>query len=259
MTNKVKVAGCFTRSATSYDKAAAFQRRVGEQLLDDLVAINIEAKRCLDLGCGTGYFHERLQEALGVGDYLGIDIAQGMLSFCRQRHSLTQLICADAEQLPLMENCQVFIYSNLALQWCENLTQLLSELNRVLQPGGILAFTTLGPQTLHELRQAWQSVDNLMHVNRFIPQGDWEAAIAKQNFHIVSQRKNIEVLYYPVMANILKELKNLGANHVKEGRRKTLTGRGHWQKLQQGYESFRRGDDYPASYEVYSWILRKGV
>src|SRR6185437_13046027 len=56
---------------------------------------------------------------------------------------------------------------SLMLQWCEPLDAALAEVRRVLRPDGFFAFSTFGPDTLHELRSAWAEADDFNHVNAF--------------------------------------------------------------------------------------------
>ena len=81
-------------------------------------------------------------------------------------------LVADAEALPLVNDSVDLVFSSLALQWCYRPDHLFAELARVLKPGGICVFTSLGPDTLRELRAAWAAVDAHQHVNAFLPAGE---------------------------------------------------------------------------------------
>src|SRR5690606_13347117 len=108
---------------------------------------------------------------LPSAEILGLDLAEGMLRFARlERPGRSHWLCGDAEALPLASASVDLVYSNLSIQWCENLPLLLAELRRVLRAGGKLVLTTMGPRTLRELKSAWQEVDGYVHVNRFQPQ-----------------------------------------------------------------------------------------
>lgn len=254
MIDKLKVARSFSRSACTYDQVAYFQRDVGEYLLGLILGIDQEGL-CLDLGCGTGYFREFLVNSFPRSTYLGLDIAEGMLRYCQQRHP--SLLCADAEYLPLSDESCSLIYSNLAVQWCDDLPQLFGELYRVLKSSGTIAFSTLGPETLLELKQAWSAVDNLVHVNSFKSKGQWQQAILDSGFTIEQSHIDITLLRYRQVKDLLDELKTLGAHNVNEGQRQGLTGRRRIQGLLQAYQAFYTGEYYPATYEVLFWVLRK--
>lgn len=271
MIDKAKVARSFSRSASNYDSVAYFQRDTGEHLMDCLQQVGVVTPGglCVDLGCGTGHFRAALTDYVDSGslgaDYVAIDIAEGMLQFCRQQlgnsgessQANPYWLCADAEALPLAADSTSLMFSNLAVQWCEQLPQLLAEAQRVLVPGGIFAFTTLGPQTLNELRQAWATVDQLTHVNDFMQAGQWWRAITASGFMVEQFHYRPVVLRYRQVTQLLRELKTLGAHNINEGQRQTLTGRRRLQQCLQAYEAFAHNGVYPATYEVYSWVLRK--
>ncbi len=65
-----------------------------------------------------------------------------------------QPVCGDIEQMPLAPASVELICSNLALPWVGRLDTALQEFQRVLARGGLLMFTTLGPDSLTELRAA---------------------------------------------------------------------------------------------------------
>ncbi len=266
MIDKVKIARSFSRSAMTYDTADYFQRDIGLQLLNLLpedtnlpVDINFS---CVDLGCGTGSFHSDLSEKYSHASYLGLDIAEGMLQFSREKMLLKQakpdtLLCADAEQLPLKNESVDVVFSNMALQWCENLPVLFSEIDRVLKPNGIMAFTTLGPNTLIELKKSWAKVDNLIHVNRFCGVDLWRQAIDENSFTVEDHFVRQPILQYTSIKQLLRELKLIGAHNVNDGQRQTLTGRRRLEGLLAAYNDFYVDGYYPATYEVYFWLLRK--
>ena len=180
--DKLKIARSFSRAAVNYDSAAHLQREVGEILLTQLQAEDTQSKlycidTLVDLGCGTGYFSNRLKSLYPKATYCGVDIAEGMLDYANNRHPPLYWLCADAEQLPFGNEAIDCFFSNLALQWCSNLEVVFSELMRSLKPGGQICFSTLGPTTLWELRAAWRQVDYFIHINQFYPAEYWAAAM----------------------------------------------------------------------------------
>lgn len=260
--DKRKVAESFSRAAPTYDAVAELQRGVGEHLLDLLEAHptkdSAEVKQVVDLGCGTGCFSPRLAQIYPQADLLGLDIAEGMLRYAREKRQLDAAwLCADAENLPLADNSVDLLFSSLAIQWCENLPALFGEMQRILKPGGRAFISTLGPRTLHELKAAWQTVDGYTHVNRFLPaaslqQAQAEAGLSERGFYTEDR-----VLQYEQLRELTHELKALGAHNVNSGQSAGLTGRRRLQQFRKGYETFRRNGKLPATYEVYYWVLSK--
>ena len=265
--NKQRVAESFSRAATSYDSVADLQRRVGEKLINYLPSglSNPAAATLLDLGCGTGFFTPLLSSAFTGVQYIGLDLAEGMVSFASQRRGrksgchTPHWICGDAENLSLAENSIDIIYSSLAIQWCEDNEALFSELFRVLKPGGRVFFSTLGPNTLHELREAWSAVDNYVHVNRFVEQSILFDAINAAGFNSSTQwiEENI-TLQYDVIKQLTSELKSLGAHNVNSGRPAGLTGKRRMHSFINAYEQQRNlQGKLPASYQVWYGFLQK--
>ncbi|WP_461517210.1 malonyl-ACP O-methyltransferase BioC [Porticoccus sp.] len=249
--DKQRVAESFSRAATSYDSVARLQRQVGQQLLEQLSAAE-EPGSVVDLGCGTGHFTVQLARRFAPVSLKGIDLAQGMLDFAREQHGdCATWLCDDAEELSLPDNSVDLIFSNLALQWCEQLPKLASELARVLKPGGRIAFTSLGQSTLFELRQSWSAVDDYIHVNRFLAAEQWRESFTEAGFRFDCFTVDSAVLQYRDLRHLTSELKGLGAHNINRGRNRGMTGREHIRGLMAAYEQFRDSHgELPATWEV---------
>lgn len=249
--DKRKVAHSFSRAAHTYDSVANLQRTVGGQLFANLPAAD-SVVRVLDLGCGTGFFSDALVERFPQADIVGLDIAEGMIDFARSHRADTiQWLCGDAENLPLLSASIDVIFSSLAIQWCENLPGLFRELRRVLKPGGQLLFSTLGPNTLHELKSAWQTVDGNVHVNRFQPAEEVQAQLRLAEFQIEQWRTENRVLGFARLVDLTRELKALGAHNINRGQASGLTGRRKLEALMSAYECYRNENLLPATYEIH--------
>lgn len=257
--DKHAIAESFSRAAVSYDSVAELQRQVGLDLLHRLPDETVPV--VVDLGCGTGYFGPLLQRRLTPDHLISIDLAQGMLQYARQYRAMTNTswLCGDAESLPLADNSVDLIFSSLAIQWCENLPALCSEVARVLRPGGRFLFSTLGPGTLSELRTAWSSVDRYQHVNRFISFATLTDH-ARQYFSTVNIIEQPRVLLYNELRELTNELKGIGAHNISAGRQGGLTGKARVKAFKQAYEQFRRPLDnkLPATYQVFYGELING-
>lgn len=248
---KKRVAQSFSRAAHSYDAVASLQRAVGEKLLHRLVG-DSGAEVVLDLGCGTGYFTQALQQKFPEAYVLAMDLAETMLEVTRVRNPYrVGLLCGDAEYLPLASASADVIFSSLALQWCHNLPLLFAELNRVLKPGGKLIFSTLGPETLHELKRAWQQVDGYVHVNRFSSRVELRENLQAGNFSVTELSQEFSVLQFANLSDLTRELKALGAHNINRGQAEGLTGRKKIAAFKAAYESFRRDNSLPATYDVF--------
>jgi malonyl-CoA O-methyltransferase len=234
---------------------------------------------CLDLGCGTGFFHQHLISQYKDINYVGVDIAEGMLNFFQQtlsdevpnvdvnadlsdeasdnRRLNDFLICTDAENLSMKNETVDIVFSNMAVQWSENLPVLFTELNRILKPSGIIGLTTLGPQTLIELKQSWEKVDKHVHVNHFFPLERWADAIHQSGLKIEVQRVLHPKLQFDSVRQLLKELKLIGAHNVNKGQPQGLFGKKYLNAMYSAYEVFNVNGFFPASYEVYFFVIKK--
>lgn len=254
----------FERAAQHYDVAAVLQREVCKRLLERLDYIKLQPLRILDVGAGTGLGLAGLRERYPAAQIYALDIATAMLLEARKKQSWlhrwrrpVQCITADAEALPLADASIDLLFSNLTLQWCADLDQTFTEFRRVMKPGGLLMFTTFGPDTLKELRQCWAEIDGNTHVNRFIDMHDIGDALVRSRFAEPVMDMEMITMTYTDVISIMQDLKTIGAHNVTSGRARNLTGKGKLQKLITSYEQFRNDDVLPVSYEVvygHAWI-----
>jgi malonyl-CoA O-methyltransferase len=253
---KQLVADSFARAASTYDDVAILQRQTADALLKLLDKHVILPDCIVDLGTGTGRNLPLLAQRFPKASLVAIDIAQGMLHKAKQTFEThikhqndAYYVAGDAESLPLADCSVDLIYANLALQWCEP-TLSFKEIQRVLKPNGLVVFTSLGPQTLHELRFAWSKVDNYTHVNAFHPIDDVKEAISINGFKASSITIERYVLTYSNAKSLMNDLKVLGARNVNRSRRPGLTGKHTLAKVEQAYEYFRQEGVLPATYQV---------
>ena len=250
--DKREVASSFSRAATSYDAVAKLQRDVGTRLLAYLDPTAEAPAVVLDLGCGTGSFRPALQARCPGASYIGLDLAPGMVGYARAHGGAdSSWLLGDAEALPLATDSVDLVFSSLAIQWCHRPEQVFAEIGRVLKPGGRCVFSTLGPDTLKELRQSWAAVDAHQHVNDFLPLDTLRAAAAMVPGLQLNMKTERHTMYYQRVGELLAELKGLGAHNMNRGRPAGLTTRGALQGMLQAYERWRCDDQLPASYEVF--------
>jgi malonyl-CoA O-methyltransferase len=255
---KKAVAASFSRAASLYDSVAQLQRSVCEQLLTFLDDWPGTPRNMLDLGCGTGYIAPLLQARYPQARYLGLDIASGMVDYARGRNrDDCDWLVGDAEALPLASESIDLIFSSLAVQWCARPEHLLAELARVLSPGGICVFSSLGPGTLRELRAAWATVDSHQHVNTFLPATILYAAVARIPDAQLTLQEQAYCMEYERVRDLLDELKALGAHNMNRSRPSGLTSRRALQGMLQAYEEKRANGVLPATYDVIFGVLKK--
>jgi malonyl-CoA O-methyltransferase len=251
--DKQQARRAFARAAATYDAAAELQNEIGDRLIERLDYIRLQPERILDLGAGTGFFTAALLKRYRKADVIALDIAETMLQHVQARGGWfrkPQCVCADAESLPFATDSFDFIFSNLMLQWSTDLEATLVELRRILAPGGLLMFTTFGPDTLQELRASWEAVDGYTHVNAFVDMHDVGDSLLHTRWaEPVMDSERITVTYRE-LGTLMQDLKHIGAHNVTAGRPRGLTGRRRLQLLGAAYEQYREDGVLPASYEV---------
>ena len=253
--DKARVRASFDRAAQTYDAAAILQKLVRTEMLSRLDLVKIKPQVILDAGCGTGHGSFALQKKFSSAQVVSLDIALGMLQKTQQQQPLLNkifkqknLICADIEHLPIANSSLGMVWSNLALQWCNDLDGAFNQIARVLQPNGLLMFSTFGPDTLKELRAATNNGNT--HVSRFIDMHDIGDALTRAGFSAPVLDVEHYTLTYDDVKSVMKDLKAIGAHNATAGRARGLQGRGFLQQLAQNYEQFRVDGKLPATFEV---------
>ncbi len=255
--DKRHVRAAFDRAAAGYAAVAILQRETGRRLLERLDLIRLQPAAVLDAGAGTGEISNALGSRYAGARIISLDIAPAMLSRAREQaprlarwRGRRLFICADAERLPLAKNCVDMVISNLMLQWCNDLDAVLAGFRHALRPGGLLIFTTFGPDTLKELRMSWGGVDGHNHVNAFIDMHDIGDALLRLGYSEPVMDREDMTLTYADATTLMRDLKMLGAHNITGGRPRGLTGRKRLAQVIQAYEGFRRDGRLPATYEV---------
>lgn len=257
--DKCEVRRAFSKAASQYDATAILQREVCTRMLERLDYIKLKPGLILDAGSGTGWAARRLAQHYPSAQIIELDIAMGMLHAAKGGSpwwqklfgTLRQLrICGDLESLPLASHCAEMVWSNLALQWCNDLPATFCELHRVLKLDGLLMFSTFGPDTLKELRHAFRGVDERDHVNRFTDMHDIGDMLVLAGFVDPVMDMEYVTLTYEDLRGILGDLKGIGAHSALAGRGQGLMGKAAWAQLAENYEIFRSKGKLPATFEV---------
>ncbi len=251
--DRVRLRAAFERASAGYESAASLQARVAAELLERLVAFALEPRVLLDLGAGTGRITRELKRRYPRALVIALDLAPGMLRVARRHQHWWrrfERVCADALRLPFADGSVDLVFSSLMLQWCEPLGDAIAEVRRVLGAEGFFAFSTLGPDTLKELRQAWSQADGYNHVNHFADMHDVGDALVRAG--LTEPVLDVErlVVHYADALTLMRDLKAIGAHNATAGRPRSLAGRARLARVQDAYETFRSAGQLPATYEV---------
>lgn len=244
----------FERAAKTYDDAAILQTEVARRLSERLDIIKLAPARVLDLGAGTGISTLDLLARYPRAQVYSLDLALNML--CRKSRSgrwrrRPKLVVGDAAVLPFADATFDLVFSNLMLQWCQPPDSALGEIGRILSPDGVVMFATLGPDTLHELRDSWAQVNARQHVGMFMDMHDIGDAMLRAGLKDPVVDVETITMTYQTVDTLLRDLKALGATNASVDRGAGLGGRKAMTDMMRAYEAYRGNDGLlPASYEV---------
>ena len=269
----------FSRAAATYDTAAVLQREVGARMAERLDVVKLDPAAILDAGCGTGEALPELALRYPKARRVALDLALPMLTTARIRsrpvgtrltrfvgmirgedpHPVApEYVCADIGSLPFAAGAFDLVFSNLALQWVNDLSNAFAEFRRVLNVGGLTWFTTFGPDTLKEIRAAFAGVDGHTHVNRFVDMHDIGDMLVHAGFSDPVMDMEYLTLTYADVATLMRELRALGATNATLGRPRGLTGRRRWERARAALDAMRREGRIPVTFEViygHAWKL----
>ncbi len=257
--DKQRVASAFSQAATTYDTFSHVQKHIAQRVIHAAASLpgkGFSGKEVLDLGAGTGSLsHALIQQGACL---TALDIAEGMLKQAVTSSRIQTGVVADAESLPFAQASFDGIVSSLAVQWCNDINRLFAECYRVLKPGGQAIIATLGPGTLHELKQAWLAVDAYVHVNGFASRASLCQAIEQSGLVIDQIQQAPEVFTYPKMMPILKELKGIGAHNSHDAAPKGLMTSSKLKALESAYRlSQPEQEGFSVTYDVLLLSLSK--
>ena len=215
----------FDRAARTVEEADFLGAEAATRLLDRLALFALEPAVVVDLGAGTGRVGRQLAALYPDAAVLALDISRPMLE-CAGSTGAVRLV-ADAHRLPCAAASVDLVLANLLLPWVAP-DRVLAECVRVLKPGGLAIMTTLGPDTLVELRRAWASVDEFIHVHGFIDMHDIGDLASRAGFVEPVIDVDRLTLDYADAAGLVGDLRAAGVANSAVGRCPGLVSRQRW-------------------------------
>ena len=217
----------FERAARTYGEAARLEGEVAARMLERLDYVKIAPRRILDAASGPprGELGRRYPGARVVA----LDFSTGMLRAGKRRWfgKNPLLLCADLERLPLTDASIDFVWCNMALHWLPEPQRAFAELARVLGPEGLLMFSTLGPDTLKELRAAAGPA----RVHAFTDMHDLGDMLVESGFSAPVMDMEMIEIDYAGKGSLLADLRASGQTSALAGRPRGLAGKGFGERL----------------------------
>lgn len=249
----------FERAASRYEEADVLARESATQMAERLAGINLEAHHVLDLGCGIGRDLDTLASTYPTARITAIDVAHamvrrikpasGLLTRLLRKRQAVDRIVASADRLPLTAGSVDMVWSNLMLNWLDDPAPALREVHRVMRVGGMVMFSTLGPDTLKELRTALGDA-GADHVHPFIDMHDIGDALVKAGFADPVMDMDTLTLTYGEFDGLIQDLRLSGSINAARHRSQGLGRRSVWQNARERYERLRVDGRLPATFEV---------
>lgn len=242
----------FQTAVSTYDQASFFYREAGDRLVEQLEWMRITPVLWIDLGMGTGYITQQLQKKYPYAQGIGLDLAPAMLHYARA-HSFEAAwwsICGEANRLPIQENTVDLVVSHLMLPWCNEVDVIFREFYRILKPGGLLLFSTFGPDTLQEVRASWAEVDENPHVHLFFDAHDLGDFLKYTGFLDPVMQTEWLTGLYPDINKLHQDLKQTGSTNILQNRSRNLLGRERYLRFLKAYAQYRHATgQWPVTFE----------
>ena len=236
----------FIRSQKTYRRAALVQTRMADALICALNELLPQRhfQHILELGCGDGMLTDRIEERLHFQRLNLVDLVADFAKYHQHRRN-TFFLAGDMENMSLP--AADLVLAGAALQWAVNLPKLVARLQSLLQPGGILAFSTFGPENLLEIATLTGRSLSYPTLQELI------ALLTDNHFSILLSMEERMQLTFSDPLDVLRHLRETGVNGLKAER---LWNRKCLEKFSRDYrENFCQQDEqYPLSYHPI-WII----
>jgi len=250
------------RIAPAYDAADFLCAEVRDRLLDCLGYMAVKPDHVLDLGCGTGSAVSQLSRYYPDALIVGLDWSESMLRQASEKNPVAA-VCADGHRLPLAAGTVDMVVSNLMLPGAADPQVIFAEVHRVLRNPGLFLFTTLGPDSLAELRRAWAGIDSYQHVHEFADMHNVGDALVRAGFSDPVLDKETITINYGDLDRLVADLRAVAATNVSTARRRGLTPPRLWQQFAAALEAARTGaGKLPVQLEVVTgqaWVGAPGI
>lgn len=242
-------------------------------MLERLELVRLPDGAIADVGCATGATTRLLRQRYPGRAVVGLDPSIGLLALrpplpgpiARLRALVgagrPSRVVADPARLPLRPESVALIWSNLMLHAIDDAEAAMRSWMSALRPGGLLMFSTLGPDTLCELRNAFAAVDALPHVHAFVDMHNIGDSLVATGFADPVMDMEVVTLTYTTVASLVADLRGQGLSNTAAARSRGLYPPRRWRDMTRHYEAARVADRLPATFEViqgHAWKPAEG-
>ena len=235
----------FNRAAASFDDADFVHAATRDGLLARLKPMVVAAKSVVDLGSATGSTTRALKKRFRGARVISVDLSRNMLRKGLAKQSWlakSPAIQAHATALPFADQSVDVVFANLLLPWIDDPAELFAEVARVLRKDGLLMFATLGPDSLLELRRAWQVADDYAHVNPFLDMHDIGDAAVKAGLRDPVLDVDRMAVTYSHPDALFQDLTRVAGRNCLNGRNPALVSKARFGKVIDALEATVNGD-----------------
>ncbi|MDR2926036.1 MAG: methyltransferase domain-containing protein [Azoarcus sp.] len=252
------------RASAAETGADFLTREIARRMDERLDVIRVAPRRILDLGCAEGHDLKRLGERYPDAERIGIDLAAPLLARARARIAPPtpplrrlfgkkppplHLTAAEATRLPLADNAVSLVWANLTLPFIADPLPVFREMCRVTETGGLILFSSLGPDTLRELREILPARAGC-RVHSFIDMHDLGDALIAAGFSDPVIEMDMATLTYERLDALFADLRANAARNAAQARPRGLSGRTGWEHARERYEARRREGRLPVTAEI---------
>lgn len=177
------------------------------------------------------------------------DLERSMLAARYPDSEIISVVDMDAFAKLKPESVQLVV-ANMALQWLPDPRLFFYLVHTVLQDQGLFLFTTVGPDTLGQLHQSFQVIDDKPHVHAFTDMHHLGDCLKQLGFDDPVMDMQMLTLAYDDLGDLFQDLRALGASNIHVDRTRGLLTPVKWQAMLAAYEAFKQEDFYPVTLEL---------
>lgn len=194
----------FQKSIDTYNENAIAQKLMAEKLVTEIVKIKCEFDNILELGCGSGLLTKEISKTIKFNNYFANDLVEKSKSYVQKIIPDTIFYCGNAQKINPAQKMDLII-SNAMFQWFKTINT--NNYKKMLNHGGILAFTSFSPENYREIRELtglsldYKTIDELQQ-------------IFEKDFEIIHKEEFTYVMKFSTPLELLAHMKNTGVNSL---------------------------------------------